>query len=110
MKFQLFESLLEFSVPGELSAHLSTSVKSQKFLGDPKISVQLQCNPKLSALLMVLHLRNRCLNMAYNETMHIMVRISSKEPKNIRLTLSDDKEYHEHNFKFIWTQSCHFRQ
>ena len=48
--------------------------QSKKFSGNPKVSLQLHCNPKISAHFI---LRNLYMNMKYPETMQIEVRIAS---------------------------------
>ena len=47
-------------------------IQSKKFSGYPKISLQLHCNPKMSAHFI---LRSRYMNLKYLETMQLQVRI-----------------------------------
>ena len=54
--------------------------QSKKFSRNPKISLQLHCNPKISAHF--LHI-NLYMNVKYPKTMQIEVRIASSEPRNI---------------------------
>ena len=56
--------------------------QSKKFSGNPKISLQLHCNPKISAHFI---LRNLYLNIKYPETMQIEVRIACSEPRKYQL-------------------------
>ena len=81
--------------------------QSKKFSGNPKISVQLHFNPKISAHFI---LRNMYMNKKKPETMQVKVRIASNEPRNISYTMFGVKKYHEDSFSFIWTQKYHFWQ
>ena len=81
--------------------------QSKKFSGNPKISLQLQCNPKISAHFIYINLY---MNITYPQTMQIEVRIASIEPRNIHMTIFGIKKYHEHSFSFLWTQKYHFWQ
>ena len=103
---QTFEHMY-FSEGGRgYSTHIHTGGRqSKKFSSNPKISLQLHCNPKISAHFI---LRNPYMNIKYPETMQIGVRIASSEPRNINITMFGVKKYHEHDFSFIWTQKYHF--
>ena len=81
--------------------------QSKKFSGNPKISLQLQCNPKISAHF--IHI-NLYMNIKYPQAMQIEVRIASIGPRNINITMFGIKKYHEHSFSFLWTQKYHFWQ
>ena len=88
---------------GGHSAHtLPREGQSKKFSGNAKRSLQLQCNPEISAFLYM--------NIKYPQTMQIEVRIASIEPRNINITMFGIKKYHEHSFSFLWTQKYHFWQ
>ena len=89
---------------GGHSAHTHTGGSVQEIFRQPKISLQLHCNPKISAHFT---LRKLCMNIKYPETMQIEVRIASKH-RNIISTIFDLKKYHELNFNSIWTQKYHF--
>ena len=73
---------------GGHSAHTHTGGQSKKFSGNPKVSLQLHCNPKISAHFI---LGNLYMNIKYPETMQIEMRIASGEPRNISLTIFDAK-------------------
>ena len=81
--------------------------QSKKFSGNPKISLQLQCNPKISAHFTYINLY---MNIKYPQTMQIEVRIASIEHRNINITMFGIKKYHQHSFSFLWTQKYHFWQ
>ena len=81
--------------------------QSKKFSGNPKISLQLQCNPKISAHFTYINLY---MNIKYAQTMQIEVRIASIEPRNINITMFGIKKYHQHSFSFSWTKKYHFWQ
>ena len=71
--------------PGGHSAHTHMGGgQSKKFSGNLKILLQLHCNPKISAHLI---LRNLYMNIKYLETMQIEVRIASSEPRNISIMM-----------------------
>ena len=89
-------------VPRGRSAYAHTKGQSKKFSGNPKISLQLHFNPKISANFI---LRNLYMNIKYPETMQVKVRIASSEPRNISYTMFGVKKYHEDSFSFIWTIS-----
>ena len=65
---------------GGHSAHTHTGGQSKKFSGNPKISLQLQCNPKISAHFIYIN-GNLYKNIKYPQTMQIEVRIASIEPR-----------------------------
>ena len=81
--------------------------QAKKFSGNPKISLQLQRYPKISAHFIYINLY---MNIKYPQTMQIEVRIASIEPRNINITMFGIKKYHEHSFSFLWTQIYHFWQ
>ena len=81
--------------------------QSKKFSGNPKISLQLQCNPKISAHFTYINLY---MNIKYPQAMQIEVRIASIEHRNINITMFGIKKYHQHSFSFLWTQKYHFWQ
>ena len=54
--------------------------QSKRLSGNPKISLQHHCNPKISANFI---LRNLYMNIKYPETMQTKVKIVSSEPRNI---------------------------
>ena len=93
--------------PGGHSAHTHTGGQSKKFSGNPKIPLQHNCDPKISAHFI---LKNLYMNIKYRETMQTKVRIASSEPRNIILTMCGVKKYHEDGFSFILTQKYHFWQ
>ena len=93
---QIVQFTKHFSVPFSPRGALSTYAyggggQSKKFSGNPKLSLQLQCNPKISAHFIYI---NQYMNMKYPQTMQIEVRIASIE----------------HSFSFLWTQKYHFWQ
>ena len=92
---------------GALSTYAYGGGQSKKFSGNPKISLQLQCNPNISAHFIYINLY---MNIEYPQTMQIEVRIASIEPRNINITMFGIKKYHEHSFSFLWTQKYHFWQ
>ena len=65
---------------GALSTYAYGGGQSKKFSGNPKISLQYHCNPKISANFT---LRNLYMNIKYPETMQTKVKIVSGEPRNI---------------------------
>ena len=73
---------------GGHSAHTHTGGQSKTFSGNPKISLQLQFNPKISAHFI---LRKPYMNIKYPETMQVKVRIAFSEPRNISYTIFDVK-------------------
>ena len=81
--------------------------QSKKFSSNPKISLQVQYNPKISAHFIYINLY---MNIKYPQTMQIEVRIASIEPRNINITMFGIKKYHEHSFSSLWTQKYHFWQ
>ena len=52
------------------------------------MSLQLHCNPKISAHFII---RNLYMNIEYPETMQIEIKIMSSEPRNISSTNFDVK-------------------
>ena len=54
--------------------------QSKEFLGYSKISLQLHCNPKISAHFI---LKNLYINIKHHETKQKEVKIASSEPRNI---------------------------
>ena len=97
----------KFFSQGGHSAHTHRGGQSKKFSGNPKISLQIYCNPKISAHF--IHI-NLYMNIKYPQTMQIEVRIASIEPRNIIITMFGIKKYHEHSFSFLWTKKYHFWQ
>ena len=68
-------------IPGEaLRTYAYGGGQSKKFSCNPRMSLRLHCNPKISAHF--IHI-NLFMNMEYPETMQIEVRIASSEPRNI---------------------------
>ena len=65
---------------GGHSAHTYTGGQYKKFSGNPKISLELHCNPKISDHFI---LRNLYMNIKHPRIMQIEVRIASSEPTNI---------------------------
>ena len=92
---------------GALSTYAYGGGQSKKFSGNPKISLQLQCNPNISAHFIYINLY---MDIKYSQTMQIEVRIASIECRNINITMYSIKKYHEHSFTFLWTQKYHFWQ
>ena len=92
---------------GGHSAHTHMGGQSKKFSGSLKVSLQLHCNPKISAHFI---LKNVYKNIKYPETMQIEVRIASSEHRNISSTIFDVKKYHELDFNCILIQTYHFWQ
>ena len=78
--------------------------QSKKFSGDPKMSLQLPCNQKISAHFIYINLY---MNIKYPQTMQIEVRNASIEPRNINMMMFGIEKYHEHSFSFLWTQKYH---
>ena len=73
-------SLLDCVTPrGDTQLIYISGDQSKKFSGNPKISLQLQCTPKISAHFI---LRNLYMNIKHPETMQIEVRIASSNPIN----------------------------
>ena len=92
--------------PGGHSGHTHTGGgQSQKFSGNPKISLQLQCNPKISAHVIYINLY---MNIEYPQTMQIEVRIASIEHRNIDITMFGIKKYHQHSFSFFGPKNITF--
>ena len=90
---------------GALRTYAYGGGQSQKFSGNPKISLQLQCNPKISAHVIYINLY---MNIEYPQTMQIEVRIASIEHRNIDITMFGIKKYHQHSFSFFGPKNITF--
>ena len=101
-----------YSVPrGGETCHICIwrGVTPKNFQATQKYQFSFIATEKYQLILWHVILGNLCMNMIGHETMQIKVRIGSKEPRNVSLITLDAKQYHEHNFRFIWIRKYHFR-
>ena len=103
-----FQFVCQSKHSGGHSALTHTGGSIQEIFMQPKKITSASLQPKnISSFYIYINLY---MNIKYPQTMQIEVRIASIEPRNINITMFGINKYHEHSFRFLWTQKYHFWQ